>query len=93
MNGSDGRPGAEDEGPSKDLASFGEQDQLVSRTGDHRDHRPTDAAVALRNPSPTHPAISRVDYADHLLMHQVREQRPVRAASWGCQRTCQRQNP
>src|SRR5580704_6254355 len=43
----DGRPGADDEDSRSDLASFGEEDYLVASSRDHRDHRPTDAAVAL----------------------------------------------
>jgi hypothetical protein len=43
----DGRPGADDEDPRSDLASFSEEDYLVASSRDHRDHRPTDAAVAL----------------------------------------------
>src|ERR1039458_4201355 len=43
----DGRPGADDEDPRSDFASFGEEDYVVASSRDHRDHRPTDAAVAL----------------------------------------------
>src|ERR1700685_2419094 len=43
----DGRPGADDEDPRSDPASFSEEDYLVASSRDHRDHRPTDAAVAL----------------------------------------------
>src|ERR1017187_7068843 len=43
----DGRPGAYDKDPRSDLASFGEEDYVVASSRDHRDHRPTDAAVAL----------------------------------------------
>ena len=43
----DGRPGADDEDPRSDLASFSEEDYLVASSRDHRDHPPTDAAVAL----------------------------------------------
>src|ERR1017187_7411155 len=43
----DGGPGADDEDPRSDLASFGEEDYVVASSRDHRDHRPTDAAVAL----------------------------------------------
>jgi cytochrome c peroxidase len=43
----DGRLGADDEDSRSDLASFGEEDYLVASSRDHRDHRPTDAAVAL----------------------------------------------
>jgi hypothetical protein len=42
----DGRPGAEDEDPRSDLASVSEEDYLVTRSRDHRDHRTTDAALA-----------------------------------------------
>src|ERR1700758_4119628 len=34
----DGRPGADDEDPRSDLASFSEEDYLVASSGDHRDH-------------------------------------------------------
>src|SRR5580698_10925653 len=43
----DGRYGADDEDPRSDLTSFSEEDYLVASSRDHRDHRPTDAAVAL----------------------------------------------
>src|SRR5580704_11605070 len=43
----DDRPGADDEDSRSDLASFSEEDYLVASSRDHRDHRPTDAAVAL----------------------------------------------
>ena len=43
----DGRHGADDEDPRRDFASLGEEHYLVAGSGDHRAHRPTDAAVLL----------------------------------------------
>ena len=43
----DGRRGADDEDPRSDFASDGEEDYVVAGSGDYRDHRPADAALAL----------------------------------------------
>ena len=48
----DGRRGADDEDPRSDFAGNGEEDYVVAGSGDHRDHRPADAVLAL--------AVSRV---------------------------------
>src|ERR1700682_5408986 len=43
----EGRRGADDEDPRSNFASDGEEDYVVAGSGDHRDHRPADAALEL----------------------------------------------
>src|SRR6266478_3092033 len=41
-----GRDGADDEGTGSDFAGHGEADHVVAGSGDYRDQRPADAALA-----------------------------------------------
>src|SRR5216684_8491227 len=42
----EGRGGAGNEGTRSDFKSFSQEDNLVAGSGDHRDQRPIDAALA-----------------------------------------------